>query len=160
MRFFFLLGAIWFALMGGFFFSYSATVLPGLAQLTPELGMHAMQTINVTVGNAYFLVGFWGAAAFMVLGLVFSLTLRPVGWFWMFLASLIYLIGAFFTTIWGIVPANRDLAELTSTSPAGVAAWASYQTHWLLLNDIRTVGALAAALVMTLWVVWYGGRRR
>ncbi|AGT10489.1 anthrone oxygenase family protein [Paracoccus aminophilus] len=160
MRFFFLLCALWFALMGGFFFAFSAAVMPGLALMPKDSGMLAMQSINGAVTNAYFAVGFWGAMAFSVLGLIVSFVLRPKGWFWTFLASLIYLIGAFLTTVWGNVPANRGIADLSPTSPAGLSAWTSFQPHWILLNDIRTAAAVLAAFLMLLPVIWAGGGSR
>lgn len=158
MRFFFLLSALWFALMAGFFFAFSAVVMPGLAIMTKETGMLAMQSINGAVSNVYFALGFWVAAAFAALGLVISLFMRPAGWFWTLSACVIYLVGAFLTTVWGAVPANRGLSDLSASSPAGFAAWASYQPHWVLLNDIRTAAAFLAAFVMLLPVVW--GRQR
>ncbi len=158
MRFFFLLSSLWFAVMAGFFFAFSATVMPGLAVMPKDQGMFAMQSINGAVSNIYFAVGFWGAAGFGALGLLISLVMRPQGWFWTMLASLIYLIGAFLTTVWGAVPANRGIAELSPTSPAGLAAWTSYQPHWLLLNDIRMVAALLAAFIMLSTLIW--GRQR
>ena len=75
------------------------------------------------------------------------------------LGCLIYLIGAFLTTIWGNVPANRGLAELSPTSPAGFAAWVSYQPHWVVLNDIRTGAAVLAAFLTLLPLIWAGQRR-
>ena len=77
MRFFFLLSAIWFALMGGFFFAFSAAVMPGLAVMPKDSGMLAMVSINDAVTNAYFAVGFWGALIFAVLGLIIAFVTRP-----------------------------------------------------------------------------------
>lgn len=160
MRVYFLLCALWFALMGGFFFAFSAAVMPGLATMPKDSGMLAMQSINEAVTNPLFAVGFWGAFVLGVLGLILCFFMRPRGWFWLLLACAIYLVGAFLTTVWGSVPANRGLGDLSPTSPAGLAAWTSYQPHWLLLNHIRTVSSMLAAFVMLLPVIWAGHQRR
>lgn len=160
MRFFFLLGAIWFALMGGYFFALGTSVVPGLALLPKDAGMAAMLSINEAVSNAQYAAGFWGAVAFALLGLVVAFVGRPTGRIVLALACAIYLLGAFLTTIWGVGPANRGLADLSPTSPAGLTAWTSYQPHWLLLNDIRTVSALLAAFLVLLPLIWGGGQRR
>lgn len=161
MRFYFFLCALWFAVMGGFFFAFSSAVMPGLAQMPRESGMAAMQAINGAVTNAYFALGFWGALVLAGLGVVLAFVLRPPGWFWYLIACMIYIIGSFLTTAWGSVPANRALAELSPASPAGLSAWASYQPHWVLLNDIRTGAAALAAVVVLLPLIWAGrGARR
>ncbi len=159
MRFFFLLGALWFALMGGYFFAFGTSVVPGLALLPKDAGMAAMLSINEAVSNAEYAVGFWGAVVFAALGLVIALVGRPSGRFVLALGCVIYLLGAFLTTLWGVAPANRGLADLSPTSPAGLAAWTSYQPHWRLLNDIRTISALLAGFLVLLPLIW-GGQRR
>jgi len=141
--------ALWFALMAGFFFSFSSTVMPGLSLTAPEPGMLAMQEINAAVRNAMFAAGFWGALALAVAGAVLSPIRRQRGWPFLFLGCLVYLAGVFAVTAFGNVPMNRELALLPAGLSESGAYWSRYQTDWTLFNHIRMAAAfLAAAVVM------------
>ncbi|HEX9273925.1 MAG TPA: hypothetical protein VGA01_17120, partial [Candidatus Binatia bacterium] len=50
-------------LMAGFFFSFSALVMPSLARQPQAAGMAAMQTVNIVVFNPWFGVAFVGTPA-------------------------------------------------------------------------------------------------
>lgn len=148
MRLLSLLCALWFALMSGFFFAFSSTVMPGLALMPDEPGMRAMQAINIAVANPLFAAGFWVALLLAVVSGGAALALRRPGWMFLLGGCLIYVAGAFLTTAGGNVPLNRALEVLSSDSPEGAAAWASYQPDWTFLNHIRMAAAFLAAAVV------------
>ena len=45
-------------LVAGVFFAFSSVVMPALARVTPAVGVHAMQSINIAVQRSMFLVEF------------------------------------------------------------------------------------------------------
>jgi uncharacterized membrane protein len=137
--------ALWFGLMAGFFFAYSATVMPGLAGPSPQNGMAAMQAINDAVANPFFASGFWVALALAAVGALISLIVRPEGWAFLLLGCALYGLGVFITTGAGNVPLNRALAVLDPASAEGLAAWARYQADWTQLNHVRMAAAFCAA---------------
>ena len=50
--------AIGNGLVAGVFFAFSSFVMPALARVTPAVGVHAMQSINIAVQRSMFLVEF------------------------------------------------------------------------------------------------------
>ena len=50
--------AIGNGLGAGVFFAFSSFVMPALARVTPAVGVHAMQSINITVQRSMFLAEF------------------------------------------------------------------------------------------------------
>lgn len=139
--------AIWFALMGGFFFAFSTTVMPALHQVPPSEGLHAMQQINETVTNPGFAAGFWIAILLATAGLFAALIRRPRGWLWLLGGCLLYIVGAFMVTAVGNVPLNKALAPIALDGAGSAASWAHYEAHWGLLNYIRMFSALLAAFL-------------
>ncbi|WP_269584442.1 anthrone oxygenase family protein [Roseibium sp. Sym1] len=140
---------LWFALMAGFFFAFSSTVMPGLSLSAPDPGMIAMQEINIAVRNAMFAAGFWVALALAAAGALLSPIRRQPGWPFLFLGCLVYLAGVFAVTAAANVPMNRELATMPAGLAESMAYWSRYQTDWTLFNHVRMAAAfLAAAIVM------------
>jgi uncharacterized membrane protein len=48
------------------------------------------------------------------------------------------------------VPRNNALKVVESASAEGSRLWADYLSSWTIWNHVRTVGALAAAVLLTL----------
>ncbi|WP_349360649.1 anthrone oxygenase family protein [Stappia sp.] len=140
--------ALWFALMAGFFFAFSSTVMPGLSLAPAELGMIAMQEINVAVHNLLFTAGFWVAFALAIAGAVLSVVRRQRGWPLMLLGCLVYLGGVFAVTATGNVPLNRELAPMSASISDNLAYWSQFQTDWTLLNHVRMIAAFLAATIV------------
>jgi uncharacterized membrane protein len=57
-----LLAALGCGLVAGIFFAFSTFVMKALAQLEPKEGIAAMQWINITVINPWFMTVFLGTA--------------------------------------------------------------------------------------------------
>ena len=145
--------AVGSALVAGIFFAFSTFVMHALARLPTEQGIAAMQSINITVINPFFMGAFLGTGVLCVL-------LAAGGWFrWndvgakiAVIASLVYLIGAIGVTIIFNVPLNNALPAMAADSRDGAAIWARYLAEWVPWNHLRTVACLAsrASLIQAL----------
>src|ERR1700694_2912054 len=86
-------------LMGGVFFAFSSFVMKALASLSPSQGIVAMQSINIMAVNPLFMAALFGNTAICVLLAIYSMTSwHQRGAFYLFIGSLLYLLGAFLTT--------------------------------------------------------------
>ncbi len=145
------------ALIGGIFFAFSSFVMKALARVPSPEGIAAMQSINVVVLNPSFLGAFVGTAGVSLL--VAGLALR--GWGtpsapWLVAGALAYLVGTFLVTALGNVPLNDRLAAVTATDSASIGVWEHYLDRWTLLNTVRTVAAMCAALLFSIGLIQHG----
>ena len=148
---FVLFAAIASALTGGIFFAFSTFVMPALAQQPSAPGIATMQSINITVINPWFMTAFLGPALVsLVLGILALRQWEQPGAAYVLAASLLYLIGTFGVTVFGNVPLNDALAVISPDSVEGLQLWTKYLTDWTLWNDVRTIAALASAVLFTL----------
>jgi uncharacterized membrane protein len=146
-----LFSALGCGLIAGVFFAFSSFVMPALARLQPTQGIAAMQSINITVINPWFMAAFLGtAAACIVLAISSLLKWHQPGAAYLLLGSLLYLVGTVGVTIVFNVPLNDALATVDPGSTDGASLWASYLTNWTNWNHIRTAAALAAAASFTI----------
>lgn len=137
------------ALVGGIFFAFSNFVMPALASVPAREGMAAMQAINVTVLNRVFLGTFVGTAlTSLALGIGAIAAWTPLTSPALLTGGLLYLVGTFGVTAAGNVPLNERLAQVSTIDSSGRQLWLHYLERWTLLNTIRTVAALAAALLI------------
>ena len=148
MRFIILPCTLWFGLMAGFFFSYSATVMPGLELLAPSRGMGAMQSINAAVANPFFASGFWVALGLAIVGLGYAVIKREDGWEYLFAGCALYILGSFVVTGAGNVPMNRALEVLPPTGEANLLEWSIYLRDWTSLNHVRMGASFFAAAIV------------
>ncbi|NEQ47429.1 MAG: DUF1772 domain-containing protein [Leptolyngbya sp. SIOISBB] len=143
--------AIASALTAGIFFAFSTFVMQALGQQTAAAGIAAMQSINITVINPWFMLVFFGPG---VAGLVLTLTTfrqldQPGALYWL-AGTVFYIIGTIGVTIAGNIPLNDALAVVNPDSAAGATLWATYLTDWTFWNHVRTVAAAIAAVLFTL----------
>jgi uncharacterized membrane protein len=131
--------------VGGVFFAFSTFVMRALARSPAAEGMRAMQQINITVLNPWFLGAFLGTAAASLLLAGSSIFGRagidaaPLA-----TASALYVLGTFGVTVACNVPRNEALARLDPEAPTSAEAWADYLRTWTFWNHIRTGAALFA----------------
>jgi uncharacterized membrane protein len=144
-----LLAALGCGLVGGVFFAFSTFVMKALARLPARDGIAAMQSINLTVLNPWFLGVFFGTGATCVLALICAgLRWDQPGAVYLLAGSMLYLVGTLLVTILCNVPRNEALARV---EPAhGARLWAAYLTSWTAWNHVRTVASLAAAAAFSL----------
>lgn len=141
-----LVTALGSALVAGIFFAFSNFVMQALARRPPAQGIAAMQAINVTVLNRWFLLAFVGTAGASVLVIVAAL----LRWGWpesvfAIAGGALYLAGNLFVTRAFNIPLNDELAATAPDSAEGAAIWKQYLRDWTGWNTIRTVTALAAS---------------
>jgi len=146
------------AVIGGVFFAFSSFIMKALGRAPSAEGIAAMQSINVVVLNPSFLGAFIGTALISVLIAGLAVT----GWATLsapfFLGgALLYLVGTFLVTGLGNVPLNDQLAAVSATDPEAISLWRHYLDRWTLLNTIRTVAAVAAALMFALGLMQGAG---
>ncbi len=145
--------AIGCGLVAGVFFAFSTFVMPALARLQPDRGIVAMQSINITAINPLFMLALLGTAGVCILLII---TLLPK---WhqpssacLLVGSLLYLVGTVGVTIAFNVPLNDALAKVEPDSVEGAKVWAAYLVTWTFWNHVRTLTALAASAIFTLFV--------
>lgn len=132
--------------IGGVFFAFSSFVMRALAQLPVNLGIAAMQRINVVVLNPLFLGAFMGTALLASACVVLSFLPWGAPRSPLLLASgLLYAVGSFLVTVAFNVPRNDRLAGLDAQSPEAAAYWPIYILEWTRWNHVRTVASVASA---------------
>ena len=149
-----LLAALGSGVIAGVFFAFSTFVMKALARLPPGEGIAAMQSINVTVLNPWFLGFFFGTAVACVVALFFALMhWREPGAVYRLVGGALYLVGTFLVTIVFNVPKNQALASVAPTGHEGANLWAGYVTSWTTWNHVRTAAALVAAASFSIALV-------
>ncbi|MFK7887467.1 MAG: DUF1772 domain-containing protein [Gammaproteobacteria bacterium] len=135
------------ALIGGIFFAFSNFIMKALGRVSAAEGINAMQSINIVVLNRVFLGAFIGTAAISLLVIVLAVK----GWSepssaWYLAGALLYTVGTFLVTVLGNVPLNDQLAAIAATDSLAIRIWEHYRDRWTVLNTVRTIAAIAAAL--------------
>ena len=138
-------------LTAGIFFAFSTFVMAALARIPPEQGIAAMNSINITVINPWFMTVFLGTPVVCAILLVMALfKWSEPGAALILAASLIYIVGSFVVTMVFNVPLNDQLAQVTSAAGEGGALWSRYLSDWTFWNSVRTAAPLLA-MVMFIW---------
>ncbi|MGH1358934.1 MAG: DUF1772 domain-containing protein [Burkholderiaceae bacterium] len=143
------------ALMAGFFYAFSVSVMPGLDLTEPTVAIPAMQKINEAVRNPVFFGTFFLTPVIAILAALVAWFggLRSAS-FWFAMAAVLYCLLGFLPTVVVNVPMNEALALVADPAPA---LWAAYSSEWTQWNTIRTVTttvALLAALVGLQAIRW------
>jgi uncharacterized membrane protein len=147
-----LFAAIGCGLVAGVFFAFSTFVMPALARLQPSQGITAMQSINITAINPLFMLALFGTAlACLILAVFVLFKWQQSGAVYLLVGSLLYLIGTIGVTIACNVPLNDALAIVKPDSAEGATLWARYLTDWTFWNHVRTIAAIIAATLFTLF---------
>ncbi|MGL5834355.1 MAG: DUF1772 domain-containing protein [Waterburya sp.] len=138
-------------LVAGIFFAFSTFVMKALAQLQPKEAMAAMQWINITVINPWFITVFLGTAIACLCLSIYSLfKWHPANSTYLLLGSLLYVVGTVLVTMVFNVPLNDALAKVEPSSAEGASLWTRYLTDWTMWNHVRTLAALLAAALFTI----------
>nr|WP_268807131.1 anthrone oxygenase family protein [Gloeocapsopsis dulcis] len=146
-----LFAAIGCGLIAGVFFAFSTFVMKALAQQPTAEGIATMQSINITAINPWFMVVFLGTAAACIFLAIVSLSKwHQPSVVYLLIGSLLYLAGTVLVTIAFNVPLNDALAIAKPDSPDGANLWAKYLSNWTIWNHVRTIAALAAAVLLTI----------
>jgi len=140
------------ALMAGLFFAWSYSITLGLARLSDEAYIAAMQAGNRAILNPVFYIVFFGTLLLLPLS-TFLHYGQPVSLrFWLLLAAtIVYLIGGFGVTIFGNIPLNEalDKFNLQAASEEAIAMQrAKFEGRWNSLNMIRTIASTIAVILV------------
>jgi uncharacterized membrane protein len=146
-----LVTAVACALVAGFFFAFSTTVMRTLARVPASQGLVAMQTMNVVVINPFVMMALFGTALVCIVLVVAAL----VEWgepyaVYLLIGGLVYLVATILVTIVYHVPRNDALATVDPSTAEAERHWARYVRGWTAWNHVRTLGALAAAALLTI----------
>jgi uncharacterized membrane protein len=139
-----ILGAVGSGLIGGVFFAFSTFIMQALARMPAAQGIAAMQHINVTVLNPWFLGVFMGTGLISAGVIVLALMQAKSGAALLIVAATLYFVGTFLVTMVCNVPRNDALAAATPDAAQSAVLWAMYLQEWTFWNHVRTVAALAA----------------
>ncbi|RLK58028.1 DUF1772 domain-containing protein [Actinokineospora cianjurensis] len=145
------------ALIAGFFYAYSCSVMPGLATVDDETFVIAMRGINAVVRNIAFAPSFFGALVLTALTTALH-TRRPLrGLLPWTTAALSFYGAAFVLTLTVNVPLNVQLAEAANAELAAVRS--AYEGPWVTWNVIRTALSVLALACLITAVARHGTRR-
>ena len=145
------------ALTGGVFFAFSSFVMKALARVPASEGISAMQSINVVVINPSFLGAFLGTALISIAVVVLVLAGHGHPSMMYFLGgAAFYFVGTFLVTMFGNVPLNDQLADLSARDPASVRTWEHYLNSWTKWNNVRLAAATVSALLYSLGLLQSG----
>ena len=140
------LAALSCGLAAGIFYAFSSLVMRALGRIPSAAGIAAMQSINVSVINPWFMAAFLGPAVICCfLTLISLLRWNRQGAAFILAGSALYLVGTMVVTFAFNVPLNDALAIVDPASPEGARQWASYLTAWTNWNHLRAATALLAA---------------
>ena len=143
------LTALGCALVAGIFLAFSSFVMGALARINPPAGIAAMQSINVVVLNPGFLGLFMGTALACAVLFVYALMhWQSPAALCLAAGSLCYVLGTFGVTMVFNVPRNNALARLDPSAAEAAGFWRGYVSGWTMWNHVRTLAALAAAVLL------------
>jgi uncharacterized membrane protein len=143
------------ALIGGIFFAFSNFIMKALERVPSSEGMLAMQTINVTVLNRWFLGVFMGTALICLILAISAIA----GWGathspYVLGGAVAYIGGTWLVTALGNVPLNNRLAAAKPEAHESSEVWEHYLDRWTKLNTQRTCAALLAAVLFSMGLIY------
>ncbi|MBY8872005.1 DUF1772 domain-containing protein [Micromonospora sp. PLK6-60] len=142
-------------LMGGLFFAYACSVMPGLAATDDRTLVGTMRWINRRILNGWFLTAFLGAALLGGLAVVLHLGVGGPVLLWSVAGLVLYLATLAITMAWSVPLNNRLEAAGPVDEIADLAAVrVDFERPWVRWNLARTVTSVAAfaCLVVALTV--------
>lgn len=114
-------------LVAGIFFAFSTFVMSALGRLQSAQGIAAMQAINITVINPWFMTVFLGTSTIcLFLGISSLFEKQQPGAVYLFVGSLLYLVGTLLVTMLFNVPMNDALEAVTPNSAEAARLWSNY----------------------------------
>jgi uncharacterized membrane protein len=134
------------ALVGGFFFSFSNTIMGALGRIAPEQGINAMNSINIVVINPAFMTALFGTGLLcLVVGALSLGSLGTLDGKLILAAALLYVVGCDGVTMALNVPLNNALAAAVAGTPEAASLWTRYLSEWTMWNSVRTAASLVSA---------------
>lgn len=140
------------ALLAGLFYAWSCSVMPGLARLSDNHYLHAMQAMNRAIIGPFFFVSFLGS--FLLLPVCAWQQARSLGMAGAALvitAAAVHWVGMMGVTAFGNIPLNNmlDSIDLSSASANEMTRLRqAFQVQWVQLNNIRTLATFVALVLL------------
>jgi uncharacterized membrane protein len=133
-------------LSAGLFYTFSCSILPGLARTDDRTFISAMQEINVAILNGWFALAFFGAVVFTALTGALHLARdghRPLPWI---AAALVLYVAALVVTGRASLPLNDRLAAAGPVDRIADLAVvrARFEATWVRWNVARAALSTAA----------------
>jgi uncharacterized membrane protein len=144
-----LVTALGASLAAGVFFAFSNFVMQALGRIPAPEGIRAMQEINVTVINRWFMTALFGTGV-ASLAVIVAAVADWDGSYGPYLvgAGALYVVGTVVVTMALNVPRNEALARVEPGSAEGTAVWSRYLVEWTRWNSVRTVASLATTAAL------------
>jgi uncharacterized membrane protein len=137
------------AVAGGVFFAFSNFVMRALGRIPAAEGIRAMQEINVTVINPWFMTALFGTGVGCLAVIVVTLADWESSYGpYLVAAGAVYVVGTVVVTMALNVPRNEALARVEPGGDEGVAVWGRYLVEWTRWNSVRTFASLATTAAM------------
>jgi len=145
-----LVAAVGAGVTGGVYFAFSTFVMTGLRRLPERQGLQAMQAVNRAAPSPLFMTALFGTAALSV-GLIVAGIRRwgDAGATQLVVGSSLYLVSVVLTIVFH-VPRNEALDKVDPSSASAGQRWLDYASVWTAGNHVRTLSAVAGAVVLTL----------
>jgi uncharacterized membrane protein len=139
-----LVSALGAGLVAGAFFAFSTFVMAALGRVPAAEGIRAMQQINITVINPWFMTALFGTGVTCLAVIVVALAdwegdYGP----YLIAAGVLYIVGCLGVTMAFNVPRNNVLARLEPTDSGAADVWNRYLVEWTAWNTVRTIASLA-----------------
>jgi uncharacterized membrane protein len=137
--------AVGAGLVAGAFFAFSTFVMAALGRVPDPEGIRAMQAINITVINPWFMTALFGTGLACLAVIVAALadwdgSYGP----YLVAAGVLYVVGCIGVTMLFNVPRNNVLARLEPEGGGAAEVWRRYLVEWTAWNSVRTAASLAA----------------
>jgi uncharacterized membrane protein len=133
------------ALSAGAFFAFSTFVMAALGQIPAPEGIRAMQRINITVINPWFMTALFGTGVACLAVAIAALVDWDGGYGpYLVIAAVLYVVGCIGVTMAFNVPRNNALAAAEPEGVEGAELWRRYLVEWTAWNTVRTIACLAA----------------
>lgn len=129
--------------MGGLWYGWVVSVIPGTRRVDDRTYVRSMQSINEAILNPGFLAVFVGIPVILALAVVvhFAADQQRRAW-WLLAATITYVVGVLGVTAARNVPLNDGLAtcDLDTAGDDEVGrARAAYEAPWNRWHNVRTV---------------------
>jgi uncharacterized membrane protein len=141
------LGVLAAALIAGFFYAYSVSVMPGLGATEPLAATLAMRGINAVIRTPLFALRFFGALALPVAAGLLARS-RAVAVLAV-AGGLVYGVGGVAVTFTVNVPLNEALAAASPTVASAPDLWRQYSAPWTIWNHVRTLASIIGFALVT-----------
>lgn len=140
------------ALIGGLFYAYSCSVLPGLSRLSDLSFLQAMQAINRAILNPLFFATFMGTLLLLPFTTwLFYYKAQLQVFYGLLVATVLYAGGVFMVTMVGNVPLNNllDGSRLTELNANELRELRNkFEPAWNQFHLVRTIASFICVVIL------------